>query len=92
MSSLPRLQPYGFVYQGLLNRRYACHTNRDIDPRGLFTLFCGVPIYNDRPITTADRFYSLGFDIQFIEYYERLAQKRKNAQTQKRLAEAAREQ
>jgi hypothetical protein len=53
---------------------------------------CGVPIYNDRPITTADRFYSLGFDIQFIEYYERLAQKRKNAQTQKRLAEAAREQ
>jgi hypothetical protein len=53
---------------------------------------CGVPIYNDRPITTADRFYSLGFDIQFIEYYERLAQKRKNAQTQKRLAEAASEQ
>jgi hypothetical protein len=53
---------------------------------------CGVPIYNDRPFDTADRFYSLGFDIQFIEYYERLAQKRKNAQTQKRLAEAAREQ
>lgn len=53
---------------------------------------CGVPIYNDRPILIQDRFYSLGFDIQFIEYYERLAQKRKNSQTQKRLAEAAREQ
>lgn len=34
-------------------------------------------------------FINVGFDIQFIEYYNRLQQKRKASKTQKKLAEAA---
>lgn len=50
----------------------------------------GVPIFSNKPISPSVGFLNIGFDIQFIEYYDRLMEKRKNNQTQKRLAEAKR--
>lgn len=55
-----------------------------------FNVSWGVPIFSNKPISTTHGFWNIGFDIQFIEYYDRLMEKRKNNQTQKRLAEAKR--
>lgn len=48
----------------------------------------GVPIVSNQPINSTNGFWNVGFDIQFIEYYNRLMEKRKNNQIQKRLVEA----
>lgn len=53
-----------------------------------FNISWGVPIIANRPISSENGFWNVGFDIQFIEYYDRLMEKRKNNQIQKRLVEA----
>ena len=53
-----------------------------------FNISWGVPIIANRPISSDNGFWNIGFDIQFIEYYERLMEKRKSNQIQKRLVEA----
>lgn len=53
-----------------------------------FNISYGVPILASEAISSTHSFVNVGFDIQFIEYYDRLMEKRKNNQTQKRLAEA----
>lgn len=51
----------------------------------------GKPILSDQPFfnSSIPWFVNVGFDIQFVEYYDRLAKKRKAKQTQKKLVEAA---
>jgi len=53
-----------------------------------FNISWGVPITSNHPISSDNGFWNVGFDIQFIEYYDRLMEKRKNNQIQKRLVEA----
>ena len=53
-----------------------------------FNISWGVPIMASKPISSSNGFWNVGFDIQFIEYYDRLMEKRKNNQIQKRLVEA----
>jgi hypothetical protein len=53
-----------------------------------FNISWGVPIMANQPISSENGFWNVGFDIQFIEYYNRLMEKRKNHQIQKRLVEA----
>jgi hypothetical protein len=53
-----------------------------------FNISWGVPIMANRPISSDNGFWNIGFDIQFIEYYDRLMEKRKSNQIQKRLVEA----
>lgn len=53
-----------------------------------FNISWGVPIMANRPISSENGFWNIGFDIQFIEYYNRLTEKRKSSQIQKRLVEA----
>lgn len=55
-----------------------------------FNLSIGVPLFSDKSIKTSFDypFINFGFDIQFIEYYNRLTAKRNANKTQKRLGEA----
>ncbi|MCU0440639.1 MAG: hypothetical protein MUC49_22320 [Raineya sp.] len=48
----------------------------------------GVPILPNEKISSKNGFYNIGFDIQFIEYYDRLKERMKNNQIQKRLTQA----
>ncbi len=50
----------------------------------------GIPIFPDKGFDASfqNSFINLGFDIQFIEYYERLMNRRRAQQTEKRLIEA----
>jgi hypothetical protein len=56
-----------------------------------FNLSVGTPLVKDKSFRASGvpDFFSFGFDIQFIEYYSRLQQKRKASQTQKKLTQAA---
>lgn len=56
-----------------------------------FNLSVGTPLVKDKSFRASGvpDFFSIGFDIQFIEYYNRLQQKRRANQTQKKLSEAA---
>jgi len=56
-----------------------------------FNVSWGRPILNSKSFndSSVPSFFNVGFDIQFIEYYDRLNQKRKANQIQKKLAQAA---
>jgi len=56
-----------------------------------FNVSWGRPILNNKSFndSSVPSFFNVGFDIQFIEYYDRLNQKRKANQIQKKLAQAA---
>jgi hypothetical protein len=56
-----------------------------------FNVSWGRPILNNKSFndSSVPSFFNVGFDIQFIEYYNRLNQKRKSNQIQKKLAQAA---
>lgn len=53
-----------------------------------FNISWGVPIFNDQPISTKYSYWNAGFDIQFIEYFNKLKEKRSANQVQKKLVEA----
>lgn len=55
-----------------------------------FNVSYGIPIFPDRGISNSfdNSFLNIGFDIQFIEYYNRLRAKQSANKTQKQLAEA----
>lgn len=55
-----------------------------------FNVSWGRPILNNKSFndSSVPSFFNVGFDIQFIEYYDRLNQKRKANQIQKKLAQA----
>jgi len=53
-----------------------------------FNVSWGVPIFNDQPISTKYSYWNAGFDIQFIEYFNKLQEKRSANQVQKKLVEA----
>jgi hypothetical protein len=58
-----------------------------------FNVSWGRPILNNKSFndSSVPSFFNVGFDIQFIEYYDRLNQKRKANQIQKKLAQAAKQ-
>ncbi|MCA6391898.1 MAG: hypothetical protein IM607_10975, partial [Cytophagales bacterium] len=55
-----------------------------------FNISWGTPVVKDKPFldNSLPTYFNVGFDIQFFEYYNRLQQKRKANQTQKKLAAA----
>ncbi len=55
-----------------------------------FNISWGRPILSNKSFNDASvpSFFNVGFDIQFIEYYDRISQKRKANQTQKKVAQA----
>jgi hypothetical protein len=58
-----------------------------------FNVSWGRPILNNKSFndSSVPSFFNVGFDIQFIEYYDRLNQKRKANQIQKKLSQAAKQ-
>jgi len=56
-----------------------------------FNVSWGRPILNNKSFndSSVPSFFNVGFDIQFIEYYDRLNQRRKANQVQKKLVDAA---
>lgn len=88
----------GILYN-LVNTGTTKDFNYPLAGAGLgFTFFNGLDINftMGKPILPAQRvfsktvpyYFNLGFDIQFVEYIDRVNRKRKDSQTQKRLAQA----